>query len=167
MLPDSITPANPLNLQDNATPERYLAAVSALLDSHDFDALMIIHAPGAAAPATETARLLIDRLRQHPRATQVTLLTNWCGEHSSQQARRACSRSAHSHLPHAGGASQCLYAYGRVPPQPATAAGNARAAPLADSGYRSGPPVDRHRRWQRATTHLILTKWPAYYRLMA
>lgn len=88
VLPSGVEPANPLDLRDDATPERYLKALEALLDSHDFDALMIIHSPSAAAPGSESARSLIEMLHRHPRGKYVTLITNWCGEHSSQEARR-------------------------------------------------------------------------------
>lgn len=90
-LPAGVEPANPLDLRDDATPERYLKAIEALLDSHDYDALMIIHSPSAAAPGSESARALIDLLNRHSRGKYVTLITNWCGEHSSQEARRLFS----------------------------------------------------------------------------
>lgn len=45
LLPKGIGPGNPLDLKDDATPERYLLALSMLLNSHDLDALLIIHAP--------------------------------------------------------------------------------------------------------------------------
>ncbi|WP_312394345.1 bifunctional acetate--CoA ligase family protein/GNAT family N-acetyltransferase [Mixta calida] len=93
-LPTEIVPGNPLDLKDDATPERYLQAISLLLDSHELDALMIIYAPSAVAPATKTALRLIERIKQHPRGKTLTLLTNWCGEYSSQEARRAFSDAA-------------------------------------------------------------------------
>src|SRR5690606_10337641 len=73
--------------------ERYTKAVSLLLDSQDFDALMVIHSPSAAAPGSESARALIDAVKNHPRGKYVTLLTNWCGEFSSQEARRLFSEA--------------------------------------------------------------------------
>ncbi|MNV34721.1 hypothetical protein D3C71_1261490 [compost metagenome] len=79
-LPDFIRAGNPIDLRDDATPQRYLAAVKTLLDSHDYDALLLIHAPSAAAPGTLTAERIIEAVRQHPRGKRVTLLTNWCGE---------------------------------------------------------------------------------------
>ena len=90
-LPPGVEASNPLDLRDDATPERYLKAIEALLESHDFDALMIVHAPSAAAPGSESARAVIDLLKRHPRGKYVTLITNWCGEHSSQEARRLFS----------------------------------------------------------------------------
>ena len=89
LLPDEIIAGNPLDLKDDATVERYLDCIEILLNSHDLDALMIIHSPSAVAPATQTAQRLIALIQQHPRGKQVTLLTNWCGEFSSLEARRA------------------------------------------------------------------------------
>jgi len=92
-LPASVTPGNPLDLRDDASSDRYIRAISILLDSQDFDALMIIHSPSAAAPGSESARALIEAVRNHPRGKYVTLLTNWCGEFSSQEARRLFSEA--------------------------------------------------------------------------
>ncbi|MGB7802512.1 bifunctional acetate--CoA ligase family protein/GNAT family N-acetyltransferase [Buttiauxella sp.] len=92
-LPVSVESGNPLDLRDDATPERYLRAVETLLDSQDFDALMIIHAPSAAAPGTESATALIELIRRHPRSKYITLITNWCGEFSSQESRRLFSEA--------------------------------------------------------------------------
>ncbi|CAO95971.1 bifunctional acetate--CoA ligase family protein/GNAT family N-acetyltransferase [Erwinia tasmaniensis] len=87
VLPVGDVAGNPLDLKDDATPERYIQILSMLFDSHDLDALLIIHAPSAVAPASLTAQKVIELVKQHPRARQITLLTNWCGEFSSQQAR--------------------------------------------------------------------------------
>lgn len=75
-------------MRDDATAARYLSTLSVLLDSDDYDALLIIHAPSAAAPGTESAQQLIACCQAHPRGKRITLLTNWCGEYSSQEARR-------------------------------------------------------------------------------
>lgn len=88
-LPQGAGLANPLDLKDDATPQRYVDCLDILLASGELDALMIIHAPSVVAPATETAQRLIDALSAHPRGKQVTILTNWCGEFSSQAARQA------------------------------------------------------------------------------
>ncbi len=93
VLPEGVGHGNPLDLKDDATPTRYLDCISVLLDSHDLDALMLIHAPSAVAPATETAEKIIQLVQQHPRGKQLTLLTNWCGEYSSQAARRAFTQA--------------------------------------------------------------------------
>ncbi|MFS7219994.1 bifunctional acetate--CoA ligase family protein/GNAT family N-acetyltransferase [Rahnella inusitata] len=88
VLPGTISALNPLDLHDDATPQLYQAVMTTLLDSTDFDALLVIHAPSAAAHGTVTASHLIEAVRKHPRGKYVTLLTNWCGEFSSQEARK-------------------------------------------------------------------------------
>lgn len=92
-LPVSVTPGNPLDLRDDASSERYIKAISILLDSQDIDALMVIHSPSAVAPGSQSARALIEAVKNHPRGKYVTLLTNWCGEYSSQEARRLFSEA--------------------------------------------------------------------------
>jgi len=92
-LPPGVEPGNPLDLRDDASSEHYLRSLAILLDSQDFDALMVIHSPSAAAPGSESARALIDAVKKHPRGKYVSLLTNWCGEHSSQEARRLFSEA--------------------------------------------------------------------------
>jgi len=91
VLPASVEPGNPIDLRDDATPERYQQTIKALLDSQEIDALLIIHAPSAVAPGTASAQALIELLNHHPRSKYMTMLTNWCGEFSSQEARRLFS----------------------------------------------------------------------------
>ncbi|KAF1366584.1 bifunctional acetate--CoA ligase family protein/GNAT family N-acetyltransferase [Yokenella regensburgei] len=90
-LPESVEAANPLDLRDDASSEHYRTTLNILLDSQDYDALLVIHSPSAAAPGTESALALIEVLKNHPRGKYVTVLTNWCGEFSSQEARRLFS----------------------------------------------------------------------------
>ena len=90
-LPDNVQASNPLDLRDDASSQHYQQALRVLLDSRDYDALLVIHAPSAAAPGTESAQALIQALAEHPRGKYVTVLTNWCGEFSSQEARRLFS----------------------------------------------------------------------------
>lgn len=90
-LPGSVEAANPLDLRDDASSVHYQKALTILLDSQDYDALLVIHSPSAAAPGTESAQALIETLTHHARGKYVTVLTNWCGEYSSQEARRLFS----------------------------------------------------------------------------
>lgn len=92
-LPEHVAISNPLDLRDDASSEHYIKTLDILLHSQDFDALMVIHSPSAAAPATESAQVLIEAVKHHPRSKYVSLLTNWCGEHSSQEARRLFSEA--------------------------------------------------------------------------
>ncbi|WP_314421424.1 protein lysine acetyltransferase [Pseudescherichia vulneris] len=92
-LPGSVAADNPLDLRDDASSERYITALNILFDSPDYDALLVIHSPSAVAPGSESALALIDALKKHPRGKYVTVLTNWCGEFSSQEARRLFSEA--------------------------------------------------------------------------
>ncbi|VYU37400.1 protein lysine acetyltransferase [Metakosakonia massiliensis] len=92
-LPDYVSVGNPLDLRDDASNERYINVLNVLLESHEFDALMVIHSPSAVAPGKESASALIDALKKHPRGKYVTILTNWCGEFSSLEARRLFSEA--------------------------------------------------------------------------
>lgn len=92
-MPDDVYLQNPIDLRDDATPARYQSAINTLLDSHSYDAVLIIHAPSAAAPATITAEIVIQTLKQHPRGKRISVLTNWSGEYSSQEARRLFSEA--------------------------------------------------------------------------
>ncbi len=53
-----------------------------------------LRVPCAEAPGTATAQRLIDALHRHTRGKRITLLTNWCGEYSSQEARRQFTEAA-------------------------------------------------------------------------
>ncbi|MBT0722640.1 GNAT family N-acetyltransferase [Rosenbergiella collisarenosi] len=92
-LPETIPITNPLDLKDDATTKLYLAVTAILLDSPEAEAIMVIHAPSAVSPASECAEKLSNLYNQHPRAKYKTLLTNWCGEYSSQAARAIFSQA--------------------------------------------------------------------------
>ena len=70
LLPEGIGRGNPLDLKDHATPALYVACVTQLLDSHELDALMIIHSPSAVSPASETAAQIIAAVAAHPRVSR-------------------------------------------------------------------------------------------------
>lgn len=56
-LPAHIDIANPLDLCDDASSEHYVKTLDILLASQDFDALMVIHSPSAAAPVQKAPML--------------------------------------------------------------------------------------------------------------
>ncbi|MEL2303372.1 protein acetyltransferase, partial [Klebsiella pneumoniae] len=64
-LPEHVAISNPLDLRDDASSEHYVKTLDILLHSQDFDALMVIHSPSAAAPATESAQVLIEAVKHH------------------------------------------------------------------------------------------------------
>ncbi|WP_346351238.1 bifunctional acetate--CoA ligase family protein/GNAT family N-acetyltransferase [Oceanimonas sp. AH20CE76] len=88
VLPPSWSRTNPIDIVGDAPVERYVASLRVLLDSDDFDAILIMHAPSAAVNSTKVAKELIEVLRSHPRAKRFNILTNWSGETSAFEARR-------------------------------------------------------------------------------
>ena len=79
---------NPLNLRDDATPERYLKALDMLLSSPQCDGILLLYAPSAIAPVTHTAEQITQLLQQHPQGRHKDILTTWSGEQISQRARQ-------------------------------------------------------------------------------
>ncbi|PSJ44525.1 protein acetyltransferase [Zobellella endophytica] len=88
VLPSAWSHTNPIDIVGDAPIERYLASLRVLLDSDDFDAILIMHAPSAAISSTRVAKEVIELVRQHPRSPRFNILTNWSGETSVFEARR-------------------------------------------------------------------------------
>ncbi|MCP9268594.1 bifunctional acetate--CoA ligase family protein/GNAT family N-acetyltransferase [Xenorhabdus sp. XENO-1] len=93
ILPDTLILRNPLDLGDDSSSEQYIAALKLLLDSHDYDALLLIHSPCAISHSMNTAIKVIQIIKEHPRGKWLTIFTNWCGEYSSLEARRLFSEA--------------------------------------------------------------------------
>ncbi|WP_413113545.1 GNAT family N-acetyltransferase [Thaumasiovibrio sp. DFM-14] len=86
-LPSVCHNQNPVDLMGDADAQRYCTAIKILLDTDDFDALLIMHSPSAISTATQTAEAVIDVIKQHPRARRFNILTNWSGEKSAGSGR--------------------------------------------------------------------------------
>jgi len=56
----------PLDILVDAPAERYAAVLERLLDSREFDAVLVIHTPSTLASSTEVARALVQTLAAHP-----------------------------------------------------------------------------------------------------
>ncbi len=93
LLPLNLLTQNPINLGDDATVDRYVNVLVKLLDSHDQDALLLIYTPSAITNSKTMAEKVIKTIKQHPRGKWLTILTNWCGEFTSQDARRLFSEA--------------------------------------------------------------------------
>lgn len=87
LLPKSWSRTNPVDLVGDADCERYCKALNILLDSDDFDALLIMHSPSAIAPSTASAQKIIELIQNHPKRRHYNILTNWSGEQTSKEAR--------------------------------------------------------------------------------
>ncbi|SFU99044.1 bifunctional acetate--CoA ligase family protein/GNAT family N-acetyltransferase [Pseudoduganella namucuonensis] len=85
-LPSNWSHGDPVDIIGDAPPERYEAALRALLAGKDSDALLLIHAPTAIAGSAAIARTLLPLLR----AADRPVLTCWLGGASVAEARRLC-----------------------------------------------------------------------------
>ncbi|MFC1503368.1 GNAT family N-acetyltransferase [Pseudomonadota bacterium] len=88
VLPTCWSHANPIDIIGDADITRYVKAIEILLDSDDFDALLIIHSPSAIAPGNETAKRLVSVLQSHPRTKRFNILSNWTGENEAIISRQ-------------------------------------------------------------------------------
>lgn len=88
VLPSAWSHTNPIDIVGDAPIRRYIDSLKVLLDSDEFDAILIMHAPSAAVSSTQVAKEIIQLLKEHPRARRFNILTNWSGETSVFEARR-------------------------------------------------------------------------------
>jgi acetyltransferase len=75
---------NPLDILVDAPGERYAAVLEFLLDSKEFDAVLVIHTPSTLASSTEVAQALIHTIAAHPG----NVLASFSGGDSVAPARR-------------------------------------------------------------------------------
>ncbi|MEO7336295.1 MAG: GNAT family N-acetyltransferase, partial [Caldimonas sp.] len=85
-LPSTWSHGNPIDLIGDAPTERYVAALSAVLDAPDNDAVLFMHAPTAVVPAADIAAACLPLLQ----AAGKPVLTCWLGGRSVEAARTAC-----------------------------------------------------------------------------
>ena len=67
VLPAGWSRANPIDIIGDAPPERYLGALSAVLEDPQVDAVLLVHAPTAVAATAEVARLCTPLLEKATR----------------------------------------------------------------------------------------------------
>ena len=85
LLPPESARANPLNVGSAATPQRLANALDALLADAGTDAVLALHVPLPAAPATDTARALAEVARGKSKL----VLASWLGSIERVEARAA------------------------------------------------------------------------------
>ena len=83
-LPPGLAPENPLDIGGEASAERHVAVLKALLDEPQTDALLIVHAPSSAAGSTGVAQALAPLARQAGRS----VLSCWLGGDAVAGARQ-------------------------------------------------------------------------------
>ena len=84
VLPRTWSRGNPVDIVGDAPPERYKAALAALLDDKEIDAVLALNCPTAVASSTAAAKAVIEVAAERKR----NLLTSWVGETAVAEARR-------------------------------------------------------------------------------
>jgi acetyltransferase len=126
LLPPESPRDNPLDIGGTATPQLLGDAVGCVLDDAGTDAVLALHVPLPAAPATDAARAVAAAARAHPRKLT---LSAWLGAIQNTESRQALEAGgvADFYTPeNAVEAFSFLAAYGRnqkwllevPPPQP-------------------------------------------------
>lgn len=77
-------PSNPVHLDEDASPERYVAAAKTVLADNNVDAVLVIHAPSSAVPSIRVAEAVIRAAKETRRA----VLASFMGGKSVAEARR-------------------------------------------------------------------------------
>lgn len=75
--------ANPVDIRGDAAPGRYMAVIDALLEARNTDGLLVMLCPNAINDATETARMLIPRLK----SAAIPVITAWLGGEAVEDGR--------------------------------------------------------------------------------
>jgi acetyltransferase len=90
LLPPAWSKGNPVDVIGDAGPERYAAALAAVLEDPGCDAVLAINCPTALASSTDIARQVVStwRASRSPKA----LVTNWLGEEAAGEARTVFAR---------------------------------------------------------------------------
>ncbi|MEH6652081.1 MAG: bifunctional acetate--CoA ligase family protein/GNAT family N-acetyltransferase [Motiliproteus sp.] len=77
----------PVDLNADATPQRYADAVTILSKDPNVDAVLVVHAPTQMAPSAETATAVIVAAKK----TRRNVLTSWMGRDTAIAARNLCN----------------------------------------------------------------------------
>jgi acetyltransferase len=87
MLPASWSRGNPVDIIGDAPVERYVAALQALLQDPQSDAVLLIHAPTAIVPSADIARAVVPLAA----AASRNVIGCWLGGNALAEARRTWS----------------------------------------------------------------------------
>ena len=88
-LPPLWSRANPVDIVGDAGPERYDAALAAVLDNPTTDAVLVMNCPTALASSADAADAVIQTIaaRKLDHKAVKPVLTNWLGESTARTAR--------------------------------------------------------------------------------
>jgi acetyltransferase len=84
VLPPTWSHGNPIDIIGDADGARYSAALGALIDTPEIDAVLVLNCPTAVASAMDAARAVLESAPK----LHKPLFTNWLGAQSADQARR-------------------------------------------------------------------------------
>ena len=88
VLPANWSRANPIDIIGDAPPERYAAAMEAVLMHGGADAILVMNCPTALASSSAAAEAVIDSAERHRTHGHVPpILTSWLGEKAVAAAR--------------------------------------------------------------------------------
>jgi acetyltransferase len=88
-LPPTWSQGNPVDLIGDAGHDRYQAALEALSDEPEVDAIVVLNCPVAVADSGEAARAVVDSLARSKAQSQTKpIFACWLGEQSAAAARR-------------------------------------------------------------------------------
>lgn len=88
VLPATWSRGNPVDIIGDAPPERYGAALAALLDDPGNDAIIALNCPTATSDASHSAAAVIEAYAKSPKP----LFTAWIGQATAAEARAMFSR---------------------------------------------------------------------------
>ena len=88
-LPSTWSHGNPVDIIGDASPERYIEALNAIMDDPGVDAVLVMNCPTGIASSTEPARAVLETIRQRlsTHARPCGVLTSWIGEGPAEAAR--------------------------------------------------------------------------------
>jgi len=94
VLPPTWSRANPVDIIGDASGSRYAEALQIFLEAPEADAVLVMHAPTAISSSDETARAVIDTVRNYKGKPRKQILTNWLGEDGARMGRSLFSQAA-------------------------------------------------------------------------
>lgn len=88
-LPKIWSRSNPVDIIGDAGPDRYTAAVSAVLEDPAVDAILVIQCPTAITSALDNARAVVEVIERArlSKTHEKLVMTNWLGETAARDAR--------------------------------------------------------------------------------
>jgi acetyltransferase len=88
ILPKPWSRANPIDIIGDAAPERYAAAMDAVLAGATASAILVMNCPTALASSSGAAQAVIDTIAEHrERGAVPPILTNWLGQEAAAGGR--------------------------------------------------------------------------------